>query len=312
MVLLDDVQKEFHRKDGLTVPAVCPTSLYIPEGTVAGIIGASGAGKTTLLKMIAGLLKPTRGRVRINNCDPVADRGRLRGQIYMLSAEYANLESEHSLEENLAMIPPVYALDEEVFRNRQEEILSRFCLCEKREVRVRDLSLGFRRRAEVAMALLTPAKVLLFDEPSIGMDAEAKEVFSDMMTEEKKRGRTILISSHDPEEIQILSDRIVFLNQGQVLFYGEKERLYQQMAPENRLVLKLAGEYPDLQDLPYLRYEQEGDQMILTYDSRRVTAAELMQGILQSGTVTKVSVVKPELSEIITKIASENGGSVEK
>lgn len=305
MILLDDVSKEFHGKSGVTVPAVCQTSLYIPEGTVLGIIGASGAGKTTLLKMIAGLLKPSSGRVRIGDCDPVADRRELRGRIYMLSAEHENLDSGHSLEENLAMIPLTYTLDQETFREKQDQVLHRLGLSEKRESRIKDLSLGYRRRAEVAMALLTPAKVLLFDEPSIGMDAEAKEVFAELIREGKKQGRTILVSSHDVGEIQTLSDRILLLHQGRVFFYGEKERLYQKMAPENRLSLKLAGQYPDLQDLPYVRYEQEGDQMILTYDSSRVTAAELLQGILQSGTVAKVSVIKPELSEVITRISSE-------
>lgn len=305
MILLDDVSKEFHGKSGVTVPAICQTSLYIPEGTVMGIIGASGAGKTTLLKMIAGLLKPSSGRVRIGDCDPVADRRELRGRIYMLSAEHENLDSGHSLEENLAMIPLTYTLDQETFREKQDEVLHRLGLSEKRESKIKDLSLGYRRRAEVAMALLAPAKVLLFDEPSIGMDAEAKEVLAELIREEKKRGRTILVSSHDLGEIQTLSDRILLLHQGRVLFYGEKERLYQKMAPENRLSLKLAGQYPDLQDLPYVQYEQEGDHMILTYDSSRVTAAELLQGILQSGTVTKVSVIKPELSEVITRISSK-------
>lgn len=308
MILLDDVSKEFHGKNSVAVSAIYPASLYIPEGIVLGIIGASGAGKTTLLKMIAGLLQPSSGRVRIGDSDPVAERGKLRGQIYMLSAEHENLNTEHSLEENLAMIPPTYTLDQEAFREKQDKVLVRFGLSEKKEVKIKNLSLGFRRRAEVAMALLTPAKVLLFDEPSIGMDAEAKEVFAELMMEEKKQGRTVLISSHDIGEIQTLSDRILLLHRGRILFYGEKERLYQKMAPENQLSLKLAGEYPDLQDLPYVRYEQEGDQMILTYDSSRVTAAELLQGILQSGTVTKVSVVKPELSEIITRISSGNGG----
>lgn len=305
MILLDDVSKEFHGKNGVAVSAIHPASLYIPEGIILGIIGASGAGKTTLLKMIAGLLKPSSGRVRIGDRDPVAERGKLRGQIYMLSAEHEDLDTGHSLEENLAMIPLTYTLDKEVFLKKQDKVLARFGLSEKKEAKIKDLSLGFRRRAEVAMALLTPAKVILFDEPSIGMDAEAKNVFAELMMEEKKQGRTVLISSHDIGEIQTLSDRVLLLHQGKVLFYGEKERLYQKMAPENRLSLKLAGEYPDLQDLPYVRYEQEGDHMILTYDSSCVTAAELLQGILQSGTVTSVSVVKPELSEVIRSLEQD-------
>lgn len=309
MILLDDVSKEFHvKKNGATVSAICRISLYLPEGTILGIIGASGAGKTTLLKMIAGLLKPSSGRVRIGDCDPVIDQRELSGQIYMLSAEHENLDPRHSLEENLATIPLTYSLDQEIVRNKQEEVLFRFSLSEKRKSKIRDLSLGYRRRAEVVMALLTPTRVLLLDEPSIGMDEEAKEVFAELIREEKKYGRTVLVSSHDLREIQNLSDRILLMHQGRALFYGENERLYHKIAPEKHLSMKLSGKFPDLQDLPYIRYEQEGDQLTLTYDSNRVTAAELLQGILQSGTITKVSVIKPELSEVIAQISKGNGG----
>lgn len=162
------------------------------------------------------------------------------------------------------------------------------------------------------MALLMPAKVILFDEPYIGMDAEAKKVFTELVLEEKEQGRTILVSSHDLGEIRELSDRILLMYQGSVHFYGEKEQLYRNMAPENRLSLNLAGSFPDLRDLPYVRYEQNGDRMILTYDSRCVTAAELLQGILQSSAVAEVSVIKPELSEVVTGIASQNEGMEEK
>lgn len=307
MILLDNASKEFQGKNGVRVPALCPTSLHIPEGTLLGLIGRSGAGKTTLLKLAAGLLQPSSGRIRIGGCDPVADKRRLRGQIYMLSAEHENLDSGRSVAENLAMLPFTYALEQEKFGKKQQELMRRFDLSDKMDTKVRDLSLGYHRRAEVAMALLTPAKILLMDEPGIGMDAKAKEVFAKLLMEERARGRTILLSSHDITEIQNVSDRILLLDQGKVIFYGERERLYQKMAPENKLFLKLAGRYPDLQDLPYIRYEQEDDHLILTYDSSRVTAAELLQGILQSGIATKVSVIRPDLSEVITKISSGKG-----
>lgn len=306
MILMDNVSKEFHEKNGVAVSAIHSVSLHIPKGMVVGVIGASGSGKTTFMKLTAGLLRPSSGRVRVRGTDPVGERKRLRGQINMLSAEYGNLDAERSLEENLAMIPLLYSLEKMVFDQIQADVLARFGLSEKKGSRIKELSLGFRRRAEAALALLLPAKVTLFDEPCIGMDAEAKKVFTELVQEEKERGRTILVSSHDLGEILQMSDRILLLDRGGILFYGEKERLYRNMAPENRLFLKFAGEFPDLQDLPYVRYEQDGNHMILTYNSNCVTAAELLQGILQSGAFTEVSVSKPELSDVITGISSEN------
>ena len=181
MILLDHVSKEFHKKSGVAVPAIHAVSLHIPEGTVVGVIGASGSGKTTLLKLTAGLLQPSSGRVRVGGRDPVVNRKKLRGQIHMLSAEYGNLDTERSLEENLAMVPLLYSLNKKEFDKTQADMLTRFGLSGKRGDRIKDLSLGFRRRSEIVMALLMPAKVILFDEPYIGMDAEAKKVFTELV-----------------------------------------------------------------------------------------------------------------------------------
>ncbi len=299
MILFDCVGKEFHTKDKTLVTALQDVHLCIPDGIVTGLIGPSGAGKTTFLKLVGGLLKPETGRVRVDDKDPVRDHNALRGQLHMLSAEYSNLNTEQSLEKNLDMMRETYRIEKESFKKKEMELLRSFSLWEKKEECLKQLSFGFRRRAEVVMAFLTPGKIILFDEPCIGMDAQAKGVFAEVVSEQKAEGRTILLSSHEVGEIESLSDRILLLHQGRVVFYGRRQQLYQKLAPENQLLVTFQGNFPDMQDIPFIRYYREGQHMVLTYNHNHVTAAELIKGMLETSKIKEVSVIKPKLSDVI-------------
>ncbi len=308
MILFDSVGKVFRTKDKALITALQDVHLCIPDGMAVGLIGPSGAGKTTFLKLAGGMLQPETGRVRIDDKDPLRDHNGLRGQVHMLSAEYSNLNMEQSLEENLDIMRETYRVGKEIFRKKEKELLQRFSLWEKKEENLQQLSLGFRRRAEVVMAFLTPGKVILLDEPCIGMDEQAKGVFAEVIKEQKAEGRTILLSSHEMGEIESLSDRIILLHQGKVIFYGRKQLLYRKLAPENQLLVTFQGNFPDLQDLPYIRYHREGQQMILTYNHNYVTAAELIKRMLETSQIKEVSVITPKLSDVVVQISSGNGG----
>lgn len=308
MILFDSVRKEFRIKKKAPVMALQDIHLCIPEGITVGIIGASGAGKTTFLKLIGGILQPEDGRVRVYDKDPVQDRKALQGQVHMLSEEFSNLNTEQSLKDNLILMQKTYSVKQESFDVRVKEVLQRFSLWDKKEEDLKQMSLGFRRRAEVAMALLIPGRVILMDEPCIGMDEQAKGIFTEIVAEEKEKGRTILLSSHDMGEIEALSERILFLHQGRVIFYGRREQLYRKLSPESQIQVIFQENFPDLQDLPFVRYQREGQRMTLTYNRSYVTAAELIKGMLETSKITEVSVITPALSDVIRQISSKNGG----
>lgn len=308
MILFDSVKKEFCTRDNKRVLALQNIHLCIPPGTVTGIIGASGSGKTTFLKLIGGLLQPESGRVRVYGKDPVRDRKKLRGQVNMLSAQFSNLDTEQSLEENLAIMRKTYLVGKKTFEKKEKELLQRFFLWERKGEKLKQLSLGFRRRAEVVTAFLTPGRIILFDEPCLGMDEQAKGVFSEVVREQKKEGRTILLSSHDMAELERISDQILLLDQGMILFYGSLQQLYRKLSPENQLLLTFEGNFPDMLDIPFIRYRREGQRMLLTYNRNHVTAAELVKGILETSKITEVSVIAPKLSDVIVQFSPENGG----
>lgn len=301
MILFDSVSKCFCRKDGTYLMAVKDISLHIPKGITVGLIGPSGAGKTTFLKLVCGLLAPDAGRVKTMRFNPVKDRGRLAGNISVLFADNSALQAEETVLQNLLLIKDTYGIPKKEFSRQKEELTEAFGLSQYLSETVKNLSLGFRRRAELAAAFLVPADLFLLDEPCIGMDERARISFEKVVRQRQKAGRTILLSSHTMGEIDSLAGRILLLKEGQVLFYGEREGLYRQLAPVNRMAVSFANRLPDMQDVPFIRYEAENLDMKINYNANHVTAAELLETFLQSGEIREITMGKPTLEDVITE-----------
>ncbi len=304
MVLLDSVSKSFRGKRGIPVKALEEIQFHIPRGMAVGVIGPSGAGKTTLLKLIGGLLKPDRGRVRVNGRNPLVEGRQAEGDVNILLADCSPIHIGHSLKEELSLLQAVYSLDAREFRQRSRDIAERFFPQKAWEQSMRELSLGYRRRVEVALEFLTPAKLLLFDEPSIGMDGAARNVFLELVAEEKEKGRTIVISSHNMSEIGHSSDRILLINKGRMVYYGEQERLFRNLAPISQIHISFSDSMPDMQDLPFVRYKQEGRRMVLSYNRNHISAAELLRGI--GGNIQEMSMRPPTLEQVICELEGGN------
>ncbi len=306
MILLDDVSKVFRRKKQASVQALRHISLHVPKGMTVGLVGPTGAGKTTLLTLIGGALRPDAGRVRVDGFDPVRDRRRLAGQVSILLADQSNTNVEHSLREALSLLGAAYRMGSCELKKRSSELIELFSLetfCDKP---LKHVSLGFRRRAETVLAFLAPAELILLDEPCIGMDAGAKEIFRNAVEAERNRGRTIMISTHHMEEIETIAERIIVLDQGQLLYYGSKMELLRRMAPVNRLEMTFTDRVPDLQDLPFVRYEQEGRTMCLDYNRNHITAAELLRDIQETGRIEKINMRRPSLEDVICELQTHH------
>lgn len=305
MILFDSVSKKFKRKNKCPILALQEILFHIPRGMTVGIIGPSGAGKTTLLKLICGALQAEEGRVRVNSLDPIKHRKRLAGQVSILLADQSNANTEHTLRESLELMQAAYQISDKEFRKKREKLLQDYSLEPFYDTKLIELSLGVRRRAETALAFLVPAEVLLFDEPSIGMDVEAKQIFAELVQEEQRSGRTILISSHNMEEVVNLSQRILLLNQGKLVFYGGMERLLRFIAPVNQLEVTFQHSVPDFLDLPFVRYVREDRKIILDYNRNQITAAELLRGMQQTGDIEEISMRQTSLEEVIEGLSAK-------
>lgn len=284
-------------------------TLHIPEGETVGIIGATGTGKTTFLKLVCGLLAPNQGEVYTLDKNPVATRTEITRRMGVLFADKPILREEESVADNFKSLQIIHGLPAEIFRREYEELSGRLGFAAWEKQTVKSLSLGQRRRAELAAVLLHHPRLLLLDEPMNGLDADAKEMLSELVTERTKEGMTLLITSHNMEAISKLCNRIVVLNKGKLFYYGREEGLLGKIASTEIMHLKIEGRLPDMTDLPLQRYSIENEQLALTYDSNHISSAEILRTILPQTTIKEVTVRKADLTDAILRI--EKGGQYE-
>lgn len=276
--------------------------LHIPQGVTLGIIGASGAGKTTFLKLISGLLKPDGGIVRSCRRDPVENKNGFLKRISVLFADIPVFDERLSIIDCLEEIRIMYGMKQRDFDERLDHISKTLGFTEYLLSKSKQLSLGQKRRAELGLTFLRDADLYIFDEPNIGLDQNAKAAFYKLIEEKKHEGKTILVSSHDMEDISKIADRVLLLEKGEVVFYGSKEELYKRLAPMEESFVELDGQLPDLSDLELDRYVVENGRMKIRYNSNHVSSKEVLERICKTSRVKSVTVRRANLGESIKKI----------
>jgi len=277
-------------------------TVHIPKGVAVGIIGASGAGKTTLLRLACGLLKPEQGEVYTLQKNPVEYRAWLGSRIGCLLERMPVLEAERSVADNFRELQIIHRMSKKAFLEEYVPLAEQFGIREYEQETVKSLSFGQRRRAELAAVLLHRPELLLLDEPTNGLDENAKTVLREVLQERMERGMTVVLTSHDMREVSEVCQRILLLEQGKMIYYGEKAPLLRRYAPMDVMKLSFTGTLPDMEDLPVEKYEVCGEELRLTYNSNYITASELLDVILRQTSVREVTIQKPSLEQVIFEI----------
>lgn len=278
-------------------------NLHIPEGIIVGVIGVSSSGKTTLLCLACGLLECEKGNVWTFFKDPVKNRRQNAPDIRAFFADIPVFQEDSTILYEFQKLCTDYKMKRDEFRKEYVELAEKFCFIEYEGKQIRQLSLGQRRRAELAAVLLGKSRLILLDEPTSGLDEQAKSIFREQLKRKKELGTTIVLSSHDLFEEEQLCDRMILLDHGRLLYYGEYESLMRQYAPVHEMEIVFQGELPDMDDLPMIRYSVENDRLRISYHSNIVSAVEVMNQIMEQTTVTRVNILSPKLEDMIEQIA---------
>lgn len=277
-------------------------SIHIPQGTSVGLIGASGAGKTTFLKLACGLLIPKQGNVHTLRKNPVNHRGKLGKSMCAMLNNIPVLADYNSVKSNFEDLQIIYRMTERRFQEEYGLLAEVLGFGAYENETISALSLGQRKRAELGALLLSRPKLLLLDEPTIGLDQSGKEALRMLLSERQKEGMTLVISSHDMSEIAALCDRIVLLDSGRLAYYGDRELLLKRFAPIDTLEVILSGPIPDLEDLPLNSFMLNQNKLTLTYNSNHVSSAELLHHLLKQTSFTGVTTYKAQLADVISQI----------
>ena len=277
-------------------------SLHVPKGEIVGLVGASGAGKTTLLRLVCGLLQADNGRVRTLGRDPVVWHCYYGADISAFLTGIPLLCGEDTVQQGFRLLKALYHIPDCQFDRDYQELSERLDFGKYARETVKNLSLGQHIRVDLGAALLYRPKLLLLDEPSVGLDENGKAALWELLEERCDMGMTVLMTSHDMTGVSRLCSRIALLESGKLVFYGSEKSLRSRYAPIDVMKVTVGGRLPDLEDLPLKRYSVDGSVLTMSYDSNHITAAEILRLILNQTCVSGVNVRKPNLENIITQL----------
>jgi len=210
--------------DGLTkdygsVRAVDGLNLAIPQAEVFGLLGPNGSGKTTTINCLTGILKPTKGTVRVLGFD-VQRQGPEAREVMGVSPQETAVYPYLTGEENIRLFGELYSVPKKTLDARVDYVLEKVGLLDDAKRRVGKYSGGMKRRVSIAMALVTDPKVVLLDEPTVGMDPQARRAVWDFILELRDHGKTIVLTTHYMEEADELCDEVGIIDHGKLIELG--------------------------------------------------------------------------------------------
>ncbi len=299
-ILLASDLKKVYWQGQRPIEAVRDVSLRVGAGEVLAFLGPNGAGKTTSIKMIAGLIYPDAGSVRIAERDPYRDPMALVEVGAVLEGN-RNLYWRLTPRQNLIYFGALRGLSRRLARQRGDDLLEQFGLSEKRDMAVQTLSRGMQQKVALAVAMVHNPKLLLLDEPTLGLDVEATQVVKGLIKQIAGSGRGILLTTHQLDIAEALSDRVAIIQQGQIV----------AEAPTRELIRQFSGSAYSIeleQDLDPWQKEQIqalGGVMARSHQIKFVGESEQLYqllGILKPVPLHKVVKDEADLTQVFLKV----------
>lgn len=301
------------------VEAVHDLSLSVERGEMIGLVGPNGAGKSTTIKMLTGILVPSSGEMRVAQLNPLLQRRELARHIGVVFGQRSQLWWDLPLIDSLRLLRHLYRVPEERHHANLSELRALLALDEFIDTPVRQLSLGQRMRGDLAAALLHDPELLYLDEPTIGLDVVAKARIREfLLMINATRGVTILLTTHDMDDVEALCRRMLIIDHGRKLFDGAVSDIRERFGGERALVAVLdatelaalprgANSLPIIAELPVgvrlLRAEEP--RIWLGFSRDAIPAHELVAWLGARYSLRDVTFQEPEIEDVIRRIYEE-------
>lgn len=244
MIMMKDICKSYHvakRNAGFkeacrtlfhreyeTVRALDHVSFTIGDGEMVGYIGPNGAGKSSTIKILSGILTPDKGQCLVNGRTPWKDRVNHVRDIGVVFGQRTQLWWDVPIIDSYELLRDIYSIPNDIYRKNLEELTELLNLTELLKTPARQLSLGQRMRCEIGASLLHGPKILFLDEPTIGLDAVSKLAVREFILKQNEdHGTTVILTTHDMQDIEALTRRIILIGKGRVLMDGGLEQIRQ-------------------------------------------------------------------------------------
>ncbi|MCI3949513.1 MAG: methionine transporter ATP-binding protein [Acidimicrobiales bacterium] len=293
--------KEFRSRRRRSV-AVAGIDLHVPAGEFVGYAGPNGAGKSTTVKMLTGILVPTSGTVTVDGLVPWRQRRALAARIGVVFGQRTSLWWDLPLARSFDLVRHLYGVPAADHARRLDHLVELLGLGPQLAQPVRQLSLGQRMRAELAAAVLPAPRVLFLDEPTIGLDVDAKAVVRGFLAElNRTEGTTVVLTTHDVDDLVRLCRRLLVIDHGRLIHDGAVEDLPRLFGGHRVLVVDLVDDRP--LEVPGARLlRAEGARRWLEFSPAEVSAPELLARVLAAVEVRDLTLEAPDIEDVVRRI----------
>ena len=296
----------FQRKT-TTVHALQDVSFQIPGGALIGCIGPNGAGKSTLVKILCGILKPDSGTVNVNGREPFSQRQEHVRHIGVVFGQRTQLWWDLPVSDTFELLRALYQVPGHRFDARQKLLVDRLGIGDVLQQRVRELSLGQRMRCELAAALLHEPDVLFLDEPTIGLDAEAKLAVRELLRWLQQSGDvTTILTTHDLQDIEAVADRVLVFGNGTILLNGALGDL--RTAFGSTKLMRLVTDCPASHPAAML-IKRIGNEQTFSFDPAVIPAADLLAAFAAQAVIHDVEITDQSIDEIVARMYQHHRGA---
>jgi len=310
VIVAKDLTKNYGK-----LSAVDHVSFEVHKGEVFGFLGPNGAGKTTTIKMLTTLLRPTSGSATVLGFDVVSESGKIRPKIGVVQQE-PSYELALSVEDNLDLYGFMWNMPKKERKARTELLLDKFGLTDARKTSPPELSVGQRRRLQVAREFMHDSELMFLDEPTIGLDPQARRVTLDYVREKVEQGTTVFFTTHVMEEAEYICDRIAIIDHGRILASDTIDNIKRKFGRVSVIHLRVKedidGLLKKLEKLPTVEnviYPSKQDEPLKVYSQNVDTVLpHVIELIASLGLhITDLRIKEPSLEDVFIQIVGSKG-----
>lgn len=299
---------DLFRREYRQVAAVKDISFQIPRGEICGYIGENGAGKSTTIKMLTGILVPTSGHIKVNGYVPHLEREKFVKGIGVVFGQRSQLWWDIGVIESFQLLRKVYRVPEQEFKKRLDELVERLQLQELLHRPVRKLSLGQRMRCELVASLLHNPSIVFLDEPTIGLDIVVKTEIREFLKQmNQKYETTILLTTHDLQDIEALCSRVIMLDDGRIIYDGGLEELKARWGKGREVHFQFAAAFriERLKELTAgleVAWSAENEYTAKVWIPLEVNVSDVLSRVVGTTEITDIKIVETNTDDIVREI----------
>jgi len=299
--------KGLFSREYIVTRALKGVSFEVKKGEFVGVIGPNGAGKSTMIKVLTGILTPNSGKATVLGYVPYEQRQDYAQYMGAVFGQRTQLWWDLPVKDTFDLLKHIYQIPDKTYRENMRRFVDVLGLNKYMHKPVRKLSLGERMRCDLAASLLHNPKIVFLDEPTIGLDVEAKYRIREFLKERNREGTTVILTTHDMGDIEELCPRMIIIDKGGIIYDGLTSDITHKISNQRALVVDFKEPSPRKISLPKgaAVVSREGDHAVININIRKTDVATVIKHVLTHYKVDDIATEEPSIEETVRKIYRE-------